>query len=427
MRESPAVDAAERDILRAIDSGDRAFDWDAWFGAVDEAAYLTAHGKEIARRAAVDLEKLFGPAWLPRATDPVSRHRIAELGSASPLLALNQARASAAYVETLRWWTSLQVLGDRSVPGIQTLLRQLRSDITAQRFRHSLAQARLAVQGLARGAQVVVEPSKDGGGPGDVLVRAGSCEVFVEIVSSLPVPNHDELAYDDHVMRLWRESPELSWEGEVPGLLDRAREQAWRDAVAAAGARCLATGNPTDVEGDWGRLTARPRTSATDGRLVGRGVEIDQSRRLASLIDRKAAQTQGAGIAWIWIEDHGGLHQLTPFSTMALQDKLHAFAGLCRPVLADRHHVAGVVWSRAVRSVNGQRTEVESPYGLAIERPLPGDQVRQSVVVHRDLILPAQLSLIARVLDHEPEWLDWALQELDAGPLARCVAASPTA
>jgi hypothetical protein len=407
--------------LAAIDRKERAFDWGAWFGAVDSAKYLTGHGRSIARRAAADLEGFFGPSWLPTATDPASGHWIARLGAESPLLAINEAGAVAAYVETLRWWSSLRVLEERSTVGLQSVLKQLRTDITAQRFRHSLAQARLAAQGLARGIDVVLEPSKAGGGLGDVLLRTGRSEVFIEIVSSVPVPNHDEEAYDDHVVLLWRQSPDLSWEGEVPGLLDRAREQAWRAAVAEAAAHCLETRAQTSLSGDWPALTVRHRGASADGTLSGPDVSIDQSRRLAGVIDRKAAQTRGASMAWIWIEDHGGLHQLTPFSSMPIQDKVDAFSGLTGPLLAGRNHIAGIVWSRAVRSDSLRSGEVESPRGLAIERPLAGGQVRQSVVVHRDLVIPDQLDVLARILDREPQWLDWALHELRAGSIAQCL------
>jgi hypothetical protein len=420
------VNRSDLEILRAIDRGERVFDWDAWFGSLADARYLTAHGRDVARRAAADLERLLGLKWLPEATDPASRHRIAELGARSPLLATNEVRAVVAYVETVRWWVSLALLDGGSIAGLRLVLKQLQSDITAHRFRHSLAQARIAAQGLARGADVVLEPSKASGGPGDVMVRNGRCEVFIEVVSSLPVPDPNEAAYDDHVMRLWMHGADLSWEGEVPGLLDRAQEERWRTAVEAAAAECLATGSPTEVDGNWGRLTARHRSTATDGTLTGPNVGIDHSGRLARVIDRKAAQTRGAGLAWIWIEDHGGLHQLTPFSAMPIADKLEAFAGLCAPLIADRSHIAGVVWSRSTMSDAALRDELRTSLGLAIQRPLPGRQVRQSIIVHRKLILPDQLNLVTRLLDHEPDWLDWALKQLHVGPLAQCLATQRT-
>jgi len=419
------VEAAEHDILVAIDRGERAFDWNAWFGGVDTAGYLTPQGRALASLAA-DLETLFGSSWLPKATDPASRHFIAEFGATSPLLALSEAGASAAYVETLRWWSSLQVLKQSSIPGVQSVLKELRTDITAHRLRHSLAQARLAAQGLARGAEVFVEPSKSRGGPGDVLIRAGGCEIFVEIVSSLPVPNQDELAYDDHVMWLWRQSADVSWTGYVPGFLNVASEQDWRKAVVAAVAHCLESGGPGVVDFGSAKLTAQPRADARGSKLIGPDVAVDQSRRLAGVIDRKAAQTRGAGPAWIWIEDHGGLHQLTPFSGMGIEDKLAALAELSRPLLKDRHHVAGIVWTRALRSGDLESNDVVSPFGMAFKRPLPGRQVRESIVVHRDLLLPEQLNLIARILDREPQWLAWALEKLGVSTLAQCLRMYPS-
>lgn len=74
------MDAAEHEILLAIERGERVFDWDAWFGDVDTARFLTPRGRAVAHRAAADLDELFGCSWLPKATDPASRHFVAELG-----------------------------------------------------------------------------------------------------------------------------------------------------------------------------------------------------------------------------------------------------------------------------------------------------------------------------------------------------------
>jgi hypothetical protein len=113
-----------------------------------------------------------------------------------------------------------------SVEGFATLRKHARTDVTAERFRHTLAQARLGTLGASIGAEVVVEPAKVAG-PGDVLLRLGGREVFVEIVTALPQPNHDEEAYDRHVMRLPTLKGEAFREGDVPGLLNRADRRAW--------------------------------------------------------------------------------------------------------------------------------------------------------------------------------------------------------
>lgn len=37
-------------------------------------------------------------------------------------------------------------------------------------------------------------------------------------------------------------------------------------------------------------------------------------------------QTKDAGIAWIWVDDYGGVDWRLPFAAMTLQDKLVAWA-----------------------------------------------------------------------------------------------------
>jgi hypothetical protein len=54
----------------------------------------------------------------------------------------------------------------------------------------------------------------------------------------------------------------------------------------------------------------------------------------------------------------------------------------------------------------------ESNAGFAVQRGLPGGQMRQSVTIHQRLILPDQLRVLAKLCGSEPHWLDWALEQL---------------
>lgn len=413
----------ERDILRAIDRGDRQFDWQAWFGDTEAVGYLSTRGRELSRRMADDLTAFFGRNWLPKATEPGAKHFIREFGAQSPLLEMNERRQLAAWVETLRWWASLQFHeGERTV-GLDTLRRQTRTDISADRLRHSLAQARLGVLGASVGAEVVLEPSKVRG-PGDVLLTAGDCSLFVEVVTSLPVVNADEQAFDWHWMYLvTAEGDDLHWEGAVPGWLNKTDEQSWRTEVDAAAARCRAQGMRSEVAGNWEPLAAVPGRSLSGRTITGPSVEFDLGSKLIATIDGKAGQTSDAGIAWIWIEDEGSLDSRTEFARMPLDGKLRSLAALVKPVLAERTHVGGVIWTRALHSEGpADEQTTASSDGFATQRLLPGGRVRQTVVVHQRLILPYQLRLLERMLDQEAKWLDWALEKLGAGRLADLLA-----
>jgi len=150
-------------------------------------------------------------------------------------------------------------------------------------------------------------------------------------------------------------------------------------------------------------------------------VNVDLGGRLFGVLDKKAVQTRDAGIAWVWVEDYGGLYPYTPFVAMPLHDKLRAFGALAEPMLAERLHVGGVVWTRAVRASGAINDDVVDRSGFAVQRDLPGGMVRETVTVHRRLLLPDQLRIIELLTDAEPSWLDWALDRLGVKSLAELI------
>jgi hypothetical protein len=146
---------------------------------------------------------------------------------------------------------------------------------------------------------------------------------------------------------------------------------------------------------------------------TGPYLSLDFSARLAGILDRKGAQTRGAGVAWIWIEDYGGVHPLHPFFKSPLRSMIGELGGLIRSALIDRSHVAGAAWSRVEKCWPLLPDEqVEEERGLAFQRGLPIEHVRRTIIVNRSLILPGQTRLLAQVCDREPLWLDWALARL---------------
>jgi hypothetical protein len=127
----------------------------------------------------------------------------------------------------------------------------------------------------------------------------------------------------------------------------------------------------------------------------------------------KGAQTRGAGLAWVWVEDYGGIHPLSAFTSMPIEAKLGALADLAAPVLADRLHLAGIAWSAAQwNSPASPDVQAQTATGFALQRALPVDRVRQSIILNRRLILPNQTARIVQLCEAEPRWLDWALARL---------------
>lgn len=411
---------SDLDAWRAIDHGQRPLDWQAWFGQPEGADYLTEAGKEVASRAAADLTSFFGQKWLPQATQHGGTRRINELGAASPVLSPTPERRTEAFIEALRWWASLQCLLERDVSGIGTIRRVARSDISTDRFKHTLAQTRLAAIAASIGAEVVLEPAK-AAGPGDVLIGLGNREVFLEIVSFGPVQNEDDLAYDKHVLHLITNDDGVHWEGNVPGFLNKADEASWKVKIVEVVARCKESNSAIEVSGAWGTLTVQPGEEPEGLALHGPQVNVDLGARLHGVLDKKAVQTRDAGLAWVWVEDYGGLYPYTPFVRMPLRGKLSAFGTLAGPMLAERTHVAGVVWTRAVRAQAPIDEDVVDRSGFAVQRGLSGGMVRETVTVHRRLVLPDQLRIIASLTNAEPRWLDWALDRLGSRPLTQLI------
>jgi hypothetical protein len=316
------------------------------------------------------------------------------------------------------------------VPGFEALRRDARRDLTIHRLTHVLTQARLAAMAASLESTVEVEPGK-AGGPGDVPVRSAGEEVFLEIVTFGP---DEKLELDDehqhrhwlHLMALARSA--VYWEGHVPGFLNKSDEAKWLEQTTDVAAQCARTGQPAELPGVDGQLLiARPGDQAAGTGMTGPGLDLEFSRRLEGILDKKGAQTSGAGIAWIWVEDYGGVHPLHPFASMPLGMKMTALAGLARRALAGRAHVAGVAWSGARLSTSPPQDEhAEALAGIAFRRGLPIEHVRQTIIINRGLILPGQIRTLARMCDREPQWLDWALRHMGLpGGLASLLSQPP--
>ncbi len=252
----------------------------------------------------------------------------------------------------MRWWASIQLLVQERVPGFEAVRRDTRNDLTTQRLMHALVQARLAAVGSFMGAEVVVEPQK-AGGPGDILLRTGGQDLFVEIVTFGPDGNREleERHQQRHFLHLTALAAiAVHWEGYIPGHLNPADEAQWTRATSEAAEQCAGTGQPVEIPGPDGHvLTVRPGAPPAGTRLYGPELHLNFSDRLSGIIERKGAQTRGAGIAWIWIEDYGGIHALHPFTAMPLAGKIGALSGIAASALDERPHVAGTVWSGQAR------------------------------------------------------------------------------
>ncbi|MEU8645050.1 hypothetical protein AB0C91_24360 [Streptomyces sp. NPDC048674] len=408
-------------VWQAIDQGQRLIDWQAWFGSPEGADYLSSAGHEVTARAVAGLTAFFGSSWLSkavtpsRATDQASDTFLG-LGRSSPMLQSYAGAERGAWVEAVRWWAAYAYLELAQVPGLTSVKKDARRDVTLSRFLHTQTQARLALLGAARGHRVELEPAKASGGPGDVRIGP----VFIEVVTFAEDQKfQDYEAFRQrcrvHLLTLDRDR-EIYWEGDFPEYLNRHDYGTWEAQTAEAAQRCAESGAAFAVFSKGGsRLTVRPGTAPPGTTLTGQTVESDQGRRLLSKVRAKCAKTAGAGTAWIWVEDHSGLfHFPMPFGDLTLAAKTDALADLLGPLLVEYVHVAGIVVSNAGhrRLPLPEDEDALRPAAQGFLRGLPLDRVRETIVIPRRILLPEQTNVIARMCDTEAAALDWALAKL---------------
>ena len=181
----------------------------------------------------------------------------------------------------------------------------------------------------------------------------------------------------------------------------------------ALAAEAAASGGQKDL-GDPGAptLTVSPGRWLAGAELSGPLVEADQGTRILGKLAKKAAQTRAARSIWIWIEDHGALHPLTPFRVESLEHKVRSMRDLVTSELAESSHIAGVVFSSVAR--NWETTEdemVEAPGGVALVRGVDANRVRESIVIPQQLS-SVEGTMVVRLCADESSWLDWALKRL---------------
>ncbi|WP_037626217.1 hypothetical protein [Streptomyces aureus] len=409
----------DKEIWHAIDQGDRAIDWQAWFGSPEGATYLSSAGHEVTARAVAGLTAFFDSRWLPKAVTPSpasgrASDTFVSLGRHAPVLQYLAGAERGAWVEAIRWWAAYAYLEEAGVPGLTAVRRDARRDVTLSRFLHTQTQARLALLGASRGHRVELEPTKASGGPGDVKIGP----VFIEVVTFAEDQKFQD--YEEFRQRcrshLFTLDREIYWEGDFPEQLNRHDFEAWKTRTEEAANECAVSGAVVDVLSKGGsRLTAHPGQAPHGTTLTGQTVESDQGQRLLSKVRGKCAKTAGAGTAWIWVEDHSGLfHFPMPFADLTLAAKTDALADLLGPLLVDYVHVAGIVVSNAARRrlPLPKDEDATRPAAQGFLRGLPLDRVRETIVIPRRILLPEQTSVIARMCDTEAALLDWALAKL---------------
>jgi hypothetical protein len=404
-------------LMRTLDT--QGFTWSTWFGATEAASYLTDEGRDLASRAARDLEEFFGSKWIRRATDVSrpGRPLIATLGRTAPILAMADGFRSGAYIEGIRWWAALTLLSHEDVPAWRTVRNDVRQDVKADRFAHTLAQARLVGLGLQHGAAVTLEPDK-GRGPGDVLLELGASRLFIEVMTLNRDANLQQGSdFFDRCtthLRANDASGAVHWIGDLPEFLGPAQWEAWKQKTVAAVSLCSQRGVAVSVECQGRVVTVAPGPQPA-GSGLRTTVAVDPARRLLSKLEKKADTTQGAAGVWIWVEELEDDFPSKQLSRLPLREKVAHVGTLTRDLLKTYPHLAGVVWSTCV-PVSPEAVlpdeDVSVGDGLGWQRWLPVDRLRHTVVVPGRVMVPGQMQFLSILCRGESAWLAWALERL---------------
>jgi hypothetical protein len=202
----------------------------------------------------------------------------------------------------------------------------------------------------------------------------------------------------------------MRWSGKLPPMPDDEWRQAAEDAARAA----AQSHTPVEVTTDGATLVVESDTGRTQTSLVGHRFEADQEYRLLSALGKKAIQTEPARAAWIWLEDYGAVWPTTAFARYALSQKVNLLVETFGPLLATHPHLLGVVLASDTLRLDGPLEPVTERQdgGTGFLRTLHDGRVRESVAIHRPLVVPDQYALVCQICAAEPSWLDVALDRL---------------
>lgn len=375
---------------------------------------LTAEGHAAHAWAFEVLRRRLGPQW-PRLAWQRQGPIPGEL--------LRAGDHSVAIVQLLALATRLERFS--ADPSFSPVLRELRRNPTASRWRHSLLQLEVARAGIAIGLDVSFEPSVTGTSRfADVEWRSPTTpSTLIETTSLF----RDEVAIRAERYETWLKDQvtriefdhqvsiavELTAHAELDAIrtwlaaLDQASQELVGDAVVTI-----------PGPGVVARVQRAPFPEQTSI-FVGATVEGDVWRRLARTLAGKARQSAGPHSTWLRVDVLDGLWQFTPWAQLPLSERLELIAPVLRGHLAAQAHLKGIVLSSGplVALSEPPDEDVEVPLALALRRKLSAYQVRETLIVSLRDTHHAGLEHWAAAYRAEPQWLDADLATVDLPPV----------
>lgn len=354
--------------------------WRTIVGA-DDPSWLAPPGRNLVETIAADLASIIGDDWIAEIFAPPRSPVSATV--ARSLCPTFQLRGRAAGLADLVWfWLSLRCT--RNVPGQPDVIRQLKSDQTGVRFRHAMAQMRLANLAQLDGhSEVTFELNRNllKWQPVDVAFTVGGHTLGLEVytVSEDDTSKYYDTAYHvncAHLDNLARRFG-IHWSGEVPATDNEPELRRWRAATSQAASQARDSGRPIQLRAADGKaLVAAPGPAADGTWLTGPALIVDVGKRLTNLLRKKAFQASRAGSGVLWVEDHGASQFLFPLQRASAAEKLAAWSALLQPILEVTPDLDAIVYIRRGRTDSATTPEVlrwnAGKSSLIINSPYPG-------------------------------------------------------
>jgi len=325
-----------------------------------------------------------------------------------------------AYVELVELALRLELLC--ACEGFARIRDALKQDPREEQIPHLRLQLEVGALAARAGYGVRFERPIDGANKtSDVNIDLpGGQSLLVEARVLLPddrsvaINRFSEVAFESihRVESLY----DVQCDGEMTRVLDDEKLAEMLDAVETRARLVKAGAVAPSLRLHRAMLVVNQRGTGPQQGLKGPALDEDLWPRIASRLDQKAQQTEGARNVWLRICALHGLWLFTEWATKGLAEKLAAMRHNVASVLGDRPHVEGVVISSGSGWPQGivvDDDHEDHDAGYAIRRSIPPIMARESLVI--PLRTGGETTAHARawreLYASEPGWLDYALAQ----------------
>ncbi len=422
-----------RAIVDAFE-GRRPMDWSIWDLFTDDSTCLTSDGRRVAHWAVETLQRMLGNDFLQRVKAKMATQHVPEglEPGLHPVFSLGFWPANDVpwvYANVIQMATQLHLFQQNiSTNRFGLVLKDLRENLQPITWVGALLQLEVASLGLQAGWTLEFEPSLGNTHSADVCFTRDSARLLVETTSMrMSDAERKALAF---YQRLGRQLMNLEWQDgvRIMGFLgwSRAEEEMkqWFREIEAAARITGQDGTTRQVAGPHeGLLTIFRPTEAAAGEPWEITSPTEEARILERLVARlqdKQKQAKGSAMpVWVRLDEYAGLWQATRLVGMTLEELLTVLAPFLQQKLSSYPALAGVILAPAVLWNGGvpleeQRLQMELHGGRAVRCPIPGNRVRETIIVPQTSLSQAgrDAQMLADWYAHEDSWLDWALQQV---------------